>query len=303
MSSPYFITALCTPLTDEENLHCSGLEHHIEDQIRHGIQGLLVGGTMGAMQLLKRSTYLDLVRKSIEFNAGRAEILVGAGDTSFVRTRERIEQIDSLEIDGVVVLAPFCIKFKQPELIHYFESLADLSRKPLYLYDLPQMTGTKLEPQTVLQLARHPNIRGIKCSDHLATARELIDTFDEDFRVILAQPLLMDLLLRSGLNQHLDGIYGLVPHWIGRMKKAATAGHWEEVTALQRDISALLKVIIEFPAPLFATAAELLRQRGIEGNCAPAPHRPLTASQVAALLEFPIVQKALQEPSTIQLTA
>jgi len=296
MNSPYFITALCTPLTDAEDLHQQGLEFHIQDQLNHGIDGLLVGGTMGAMQLLKESTYDELVSQSVEANAGRAEILIGVGDTSFVRTRDKLKRVDHLRIDGIVILAPFCVKFKQPELIYYYQTLADVSQKPVYLYDLPQMTGTKLEPATVLELAKHPNIAGIKCSDHLATARPLIDHSAKDFRVILAQPLLMDLLLRSGIHQHLDGIYGLVPHWIGRLKAAAQAGDWEAVVAIQKDVTAILDALIAFPAPLFATAAELLRQRGIPGNCAPAPNRRLTSSQIESLLAIPIVRKALQEP-------
>lgn len=300
MNTPYFITALCTPLTESEDLHAQGLELHIQDQLDHGIDGLLVGGTMGAMQLLKDSTYDELAVRSVEYNAGRAEILIGVGDTSFVRTRDRLKRVDHLAIDGVVILAPFCIKFKQPELIHYFQSLADLSTKPVYLYDLPQMTGTKLEPATVLELAKHPNIAGIKCSDHLATARQLMDYQGTDFRLILAQPLLMDVLLRSGFNQHLDGIYGLVPHWMGRMKAAAQAGDWQTVSAIQLDLTNILQALIEFPAPLFATAAELLRQRGIPGNCAPAPNRLLTSVQVESLRAIPIVQKALSEPFVVR---
>lgn len=299
MSQFHLITALCTPLNAEEQLHVEGLEAHIEDQISHGIHGLLAGGTMGAMQLLTEKTWLDLVNQSVRINAGRAELLVGVGDTGFTRTRDRIRMVDDLDIDGVVVLSPFCIKFRQPELIHYFESLADISKKPLYLYDLPQMTGTKLEVETVRRLAQHPNIHGIKCSDQFSTSRPLLDTLLDHFRVIIAQPLLMDMLLRSGVKEHLDGIFGLVPHWMKRMINAAETSDWGTVEEVQRDIAALLDCLINFPAPLFSSAAELLKERGIPGNVAPAPFRPLTPEQRELFLNIPIVRKALTTDSSV----
>ncbi len=303
MSTPYFITALCTPLDENEDLHVAGLERHVQDQQDHDIDGLLVGGTMGAMQLLKDSTYRELVQKSVEFNKGRAELMVGVGDTSLARTRDRIRMVEDLPIDALVVVTPFCIKFRQPELVHYFESLADLSPRPIYLYDLPQMTGSKVEVDTVLKLARHPNIHGIKCSDHLVTARPLMDAGIEGFRVILAQPLLMDMLLHSGVREHLDGVYGLVPHWMNQMKQAAINSDWATVEQVQRDLAALLKALIEFPAPLFASANELLRLRGVSGFCAPAPIRPLTPEQQAAFSQVPIVQKLIAESPSVLVTA
>ncbi|WP_437193151.1 dihydrodipicolinate synthase family protein [Planctomicrobium sp. SH527] len=301
MSQFHLITALCTPLNSEEQLHVEGLEAHIEDQLSHGIQGLLAGGTMGVMQLLTEETWLDLINHSVRINAGRAELLVGVGDTGFIRTRDRIKMVDELDIDGIVVLSPFCIKFKQPELIHYFESLADVSNKPLYLYDLPQMTGTKLEVETVRRLASHPNIHGIKCSDQFSTSRPLLDTLLDHFRVIIAQPLLLDMLLRSGVKEHLDGIFGLVPHWMQHMVNAAENKDWGTVEEVQRDIAALLDCLINFQAPLFSSAAELLKERGIPGNVAPAPYRPLTPEQREQFLNISIIRKALASNSRVAI--
>jgi len=107
MNSIKMITALGTPLTADEQLHLPGLEAHIHDQLNHGINGFLVAGTMGLMQLLMDSTYRRLVEQSVHFNAGKAEILVGVGDTSYVRTRDRIRMVEEFNIDGVVVISPF----------------------------------------------------------------------------------------------------------------------------------------------------------------------------------------------------
>ncbi len=304
MANPIkMITALGTPLTADEDLHLPGLEAHIQDQLAHGINGFLVAGTMGLMQLLKESTYRQLVEQSVLFNAGKAELLVGVGDTSFVRTRDRIRMVEDFEIDGVVVVAPYFIKFSQEDLIDYYLSLADLSSRPLYLYDLPQTTGTKLEVGTVMKLAEHPNIHGIKCSDQFVTIRPVIDAIGDVFRVIVAQPHLMDVLLRSGVHEHLDGIYGLVPEWIEKMVTATEAENWEELALVQRDLSELLRILISFSAPLFASVTMLLNMRGIPGNFAPQPIRSLTAEERVQLLEFPLIQKIFVDKSVASVEA
>ena len=77
MTQPYFIGALCTPMHEDETLHEEGLEIHLYDQWSNGIQGTLVGGTMGFMQMLRDQTYRDLIRRSVEIASGKLEVLVG----------------------------------------------------------------------------------------------------------------------------------------------------------------------------------------------------------------------------------
>ena len=114
--------------------------------------------------------------------------MVGAGDASFTRTLRRIQFVEQFNVDGIVVLSPYFETFGQADLINYFTALADRSRKPLFLYDLPGITRTKLELETVLQLSKHPNIRGIKCSGDWPAVWRLINCVDDGFRVIPAQP-------------------------------------------------------------------------------------------------------------------
>ena len=101
MAMAYFITAIGTPLTKDEKLHEEGLRAQLEDQWNSGIDGILVAGTMGAMQLLSDQTYRTLVERSVELSAGKGEVMVGAGDAGFARSRDRILFLNNLKIDGV----------------------------------------------------------------------------------------------------------------------------------------------------------------------------------------------------------
>jgi 4-hydroxy-tetrahydrodipicolinate synthase len=286
---PYLIAAVGTPLDADEKLHATGLRAHLEDQLAGGMDGVLVAGSMGVMQLLTDEVYRDLLRQSVECIDGRCEVLVGIGDTSFVRTRARLQFVNELQVDGAVALAPFFMQFSQDELVDYFWSLADESRAPLFLYDLPQRTGTTLDVETVLRLREHANIAGIKCSGDVTLARVLAAAVaGTGFRLIFAQPQLVDVLLRSGLMEQLDGVYAVFPNWVKRLKAALAAADWQAAGKLCQLMSKVFPVLLKHNVMPAMTA--ILNARSIPGNFAPRPYRTLPPDEVEAIVNDPAVR-------------
>jgi 4-hydroxy-tetrahydrodipicolinate synthase len=292
--SPYFISALCTPLTVTDGLHEAGLEAHLNDQWINGIHGVLVAGTMGLLQLLTDEVYKQLCRRSIEISRGRGEIMIGAGDASQARTLERIEFLNTLDgIDGVVVLPPYFIQFSQPELIDHYTALANASKAPIYLYDLPQRTRSKIDLATVQTLIKHPNIKGIKCSDEIVSTRLVVDAVGAHTRVVVAQPLLLDVLLKFGIASHLDGIFAVTPRWVTLLGKAAASGDWELAASHQRKIVEFAKLLGSYG--VFPAVTSILNARNIPGKFGPLPFQMLESERRAELLGTPIIQQLIAE--------
>jgi dihydrodipicolinate synthase/N-acetylneuraminate lyase len=287
--APRFIAAIGTPLDPQEHLDVRGLRAHLEDQSAGEMDGVLVAGSMGAMQLLADDAYRDLIKHSVEFWSGRGELLVGIGDASFARSRDRLRSVNEFSVDGAVVLAPYVTKFPQEELIDYFQALAAESRAPLYLYDLPQLTGTSLHIETVLKLSQHPNIRGIKCSGDVAQVRALVDAVaGSGFRVIIAQPLLVDLLLRHGMNEHLDGLFAMFPHWVKQMKNAVREENWPTAAQLVQSMDRALRRLVHYG--VLPAMTVLLNARGISGSFAPKPYRALNPKLADELCQEPALR-------------
>jgi len=293
MSTYRFTTAIGTPRTEEEQLQKEGLRIHLADQWDAGITGILVGGTMGLMQLLNDTTYRQLVETSVSLSVGRGEIFIGVGDTSLVRTCDRVRFLNAFAIDGVVALAPYFMLFTQAELIDYYSSLANISRAPLYLYDLPSVTRTKLTIETVLELARHPNIAGIKASCEPGETRQLMDLAGDGFRVILAAPDLIDFFLRQGTNDHLDGIYAVAPQWVTAIGRCTQQDRWDEAAMYQRDLSHLRRLVIKHG--VFPTFSVMMNARGIPGQFAPKPFRTLEPAEHKIVRDDPVVQKLVRQ--------
>jgi 4-hydroxy-tetrahydrodipicolinate synthase len=291
MSRFSLITAIGTPLNEDEEIHVQGLEKQIEYQWAGGMTGILVGGTMCEMQLLSDKAYQQLVDHSIEFARGQGEVMVGAGDASFARTKQRIEFLNQRKIDAVVVLTPYLLKFSQAELVEYFKALADESAHPLYLYDLPIYTGTKLSMETVQRVAEHPNIHGIKASCDVGWTRSLLDLNLPDFRVIVAAANLIDVLMRAGVKEHLDGVFALHPHWVSEVARASERQDWDAASAAQRRIIQILNLLHE--NGVMATFTVLMNLLGIPGCFAPRPYRRHDAAKAQAIARMPIVQELL----------
>jgi 4-hydroxy-tetrahydrodipicolinate synthase len=292
----HLISAICTPLKDDDTLHVDGLAAHLEDQWRHGIGGVLIAGSMGMMQLLDDATYRDLVRHGVEMSQGRGEILVGVGDTSLKRTLERIKYVEQFKCDGIVVLCPFFFPLGQADLIAYFKGLADRSSKPLFMYDLPGATKTTLQLDTVLELAKHPNIRGIKCSGEWTGTRRLMDRVGDGFRVVPAQCDIIDMLVRCGVRDNLDGIYAVHPHLTADIVEAAERGDYPLAASLQGKLTEFRQLILS-KYPLFPACTVLLNERGVPGKFFMAPTKALDAGQREQLLGEPLIRELFGRPT------
>jgi 4-hydroxy-tetrahydrodipicolinate synthase len=287
MARANLISAVGTPLDESESIHAEGLVRLLDLQWKAGINGVLVAGTMGLLQLLRDQTYAELVKHSVDYCKGKGKILIGVGDASFARTADRINYVNDFAVDGVVVLAPYLVKFRRDELLDYYRALASIARAPLFLYDLPSLTGVKLDVPMVVELSQHPNIAGIKCSGNLSDTMELIACADSNFRVVVAQADQVDILCQQGVLDQLDGVFSLVPEWTVEIVAAAEVGDWIAAAEAQRKLNEILRLLREYG--VFPAYHELLRERGIPGLFAPKPFRLLSEAKQQSLVTQPIV--------------
>ena len=288
-----FITAAGTPTDPSGRLDEDGYGAHLRHQLDHGIDGFLICGSMGQMACLTHETWLAAARVAVDQVAGRARILVGIGDNSVERTFQRIDALAELPIDAVVATTPYYFPSGQADLIDYFTQIAERASVPLYLYDLPHATKVKIEMDTMLELARHENIAGAKCSHDPQYVRQLADATDGgSFEVISAQLNLMDMFITGGIVRQLDGLFCLCPQWLAEMKTAHQRGDRQQMTAVQKSVNQLaqrLRAMALFPA--FTVAMNLL---GFAGRFHPSHMRPI-ADQ-----DMPRVRQIMVELGLVQ---
>ena len=264
-----FITAVGTPLDEEGNLIKESFRKHIDDQIKANISGILCMGSMGKQATIKNNVFIEVAETAVDCISSAVPVIVGCMDNSIERVKDRIDSIKKLKIDGIALTTPFYDGASQKDLLRFFTRIADYSSFPIYLYDLPQITKIKMEIDTVIELSKHSNIVGIKCSHDPTYVRKLYDYFKENqkFDVISAQVDLVDMFYRYGLKLQLDGIFCLFPEWMKELKASLDKEDWGKAKLVQQRITSFRDKLLELDVfPAFSYGMNLL---GYKGNFAP----------------------------------
>lgn len=158
------IPPMITPLIDTDTLDLKGLNNLIEHLIKGGVNGIFILGTTGEAQHLSIHLKTELIKHTCQIVNKRVPVLVGITDTSVYESIKLAEIAAEYKACAAVAAPPYYFALGQPELIEYYQLLADKCPLPLYLYNMPSHTKTMIEPSTVLELSKHNNIIGLKDS-------------------------------------------------------------------------------------------------------------------------------------------
>ncbi len=154
-------TALITPL------NAAGVDYEafgklIDWQIAEGIDALVIAGTTGEGSTLTYQEHEECIRFAVERAAGRVPIIAGSGSNDTNRAITLSKFSCRAGADALLVVTPYYNKATQKGLIASYTAIADAVDRPIILYNVPSRTGVNIEPATYAELAKHPNIVGIK---------------------------------------------------------------------------------------------------------------------------------------------
>lgn len=279
MGKQGFYPALGTPLDDEGHVIVACLQRHVEDQVSAGAAGLLVLGSMGQQPYIRNGETVKIARAAVQAANGNCPVLVGVMDNAIGRVRERIGQLEGLDIDGVVATTPFYYPMTQGDILNFFASIAADSPYPVYLYDLAFVTQSKITAETAVKLMNVPNIAGIKTGD-LSTARVLSrmkPSVNPEFRVMFSGLDVFDVAYGYGIRENLDGMFSCTAAITSVMYKALEAGDAALAAKSLDDILLLRETLVEVGVfPGFTCAMNLL---GFEGTFHPDYMNSVTPAQ------------------------
>jgi 4-hydroxy-tetrahydrodipicolinate synthase len=126
-----------------------------------GIAGFVACGSTGEAAALTDQEQVDVLN-TIRAAADGLPVVMGVSGSALAAVRERMLRLAQHRPSAFLVPAPSYIRPSQDGLIEYFTALADVSPVPVLLYDIPYRTGATISTETLLALAAHPNIHGIK---------------------------------------------------------------------------------------------------------------------------------------------
>lgn len=283
---PGFVPALGTPLDENGNLLAESFKKQIDDQIDAGAVGLLALGSMGNEAFIKNSVYPEVVKAAVEANNGRVPLFVGAMDTSIMRVKDRLSEIEDLEFDGVVIMAPFYSPASPDMMMNFFKGVASITKHKVLIYDLPVVCQAKITYDMVLELIKTvPNFAGIKSADtQMFRKLKLNPDVPEDFIMVYSGLDTFDVAYKWGIDNCLDGMLSCTPKNTGKMFKAMAEGDYETAAVCLNNIVNLRDEFVKNNLwPSFTYAMNLL---GCEGDFAPDYVSKITDSIVTNITAY-----------------
>jgi 4-hydroxy-tetrahydrodipicolinate synthase len=156
------MVALVTPFQADGEVDWASVEQHVENCVQSGADGIVVTGTTGETSTLTDSEKIRLVEVAKSVANGRAKIITGGGSNETAHAIELYKASEKAGADGVMIVTPYYNKPTQAGILTHFRLIADATNLPVIMYDIPGRTGVEIKYETILRLAKHPNIVALK---------------------------------------------------------------------------------------------------------------------------------------------
>ena len=155
--------AIVTPMKNNEDVNYDKLQELIDFQIDNGTDSIIITGTTGEASTLTEEEHVNVIKAAVEFTKGRVPVVAGTG-SNCTRTAVRLSQeAERVGADGLLIVTPYYNKASQAGLIKHYSEIADNTKLPIILYNVPGRTGCNLLPETVATLFKtKENIVGLK---------------------------------------------------------------------------------------------------------------------------------------------
>ncbi len=154
--------ALVTPFDRTGKINYGKLKELIDYQIKNETDAIIICGTTGEGSTIEFNEKAECFAKAVEFADGRVPVIAGTGSNSTEYSKKLIREAEKAGVDAHLAVTPYYNKTSQRGLIEHYLALADEAEKPVIIYNVPSRTGVNIEPETYLEMSKHPNITAVK---------------------------------------------------------------------------------------------------------------------------------------------
>jgi len=239
--------ALTTPFI-QGNISPEKFKENIQKYNAFDLSGYVVCGSSGESVYLTDEESEKLVQTAKETASSEKKIIVGTARESTKITLEFTNRMAAFNIDAALIRTPSYFKSKMDHeaLKKHYLTIADNSKVPVIIYNIPQYTGVSVDHQLIVRLSSHPNIVGIKdSSGNLAFVSELIPKVPPDFSILLGAGSIILSGLIMGVSGGILRLADVAPAKCAELYKLFLEGKMDEARRLQLELIPLNKAIIQ----------------------------------------------------------
>jgi len=237
--------ALLTPFTENDELDLDMFEKNLHAQIDAGIDGIILGGTLGEASILTTAEKEKLVKFAVEKLAGKMPVIINIAEGS---TREALQQAAYAKAwgaSGLMLLPPMRYKSDHRETVAYFTTIANATDLPIMIYNNPVDYKIEVTLDMFAELVNCPNIQAVKESTRDVTnVTRLKNKFGDRIKILCGVDTLALEEICLGADGWVAGLVDAFPHETVAIYKLAKAGRIKEATDIYRWFMPLLELDI-----------------------------------------------------------
>src|SRR5947199_6237334 len=173
------LTAVVTPFGRDGAVDFERFRELAQHLLERGSDGFVVAATTGESPTLSEDERLELFRVAVDTLRGRGTVVANTGTYSTADSVHLTREAHELGVDGFLVVTPYYNRPPARGIVQHFRAIADVSDRPLIVYNIPSRVVVNIEPETMIELAGIPTVRAVQqANDDLVQARRIVSETD-----------------------------------------------------------------------------------------------------------------------------
>ncbi len=277
--------ALTTKFNADDTLDFKLFEKNLNAQLVAGVDGVILGGSLGEASVLSNDEKFDLVKFTVGTIAGKVPVIMNIAEGS---TREAVKlaiQAEKLGSKGLMMLPPMRYKSDHRETVKYFKDVAKSTSLPIMIYNNPVDYKIEVTLEMFDELAEVPTIQAVKESTRdVSNVTRMINRFGDRFKILCGvDPLAMEELL-MGAHGWVAGLVCAFPAETVAIYRLTKAGRIAEALTIYRWFLPILELDIHAKLVQYIKLAET--ETGIGSENVRAPRLTLVGSERERILRI-----------------
>ena len=238
--------ALVTPFKNDMQVDYTALENIVNHVIDNGVNFLVALGTTSESAVLTEEEKARVVETIVNTNNGRVHVMFGLGGNNTAAILQQLKQQVFRGITGILSVVPYYNKPQQEGIKMHFKAIADVSRVPVILYNVPSRTSQNMTAKTCLELAKHPNIVAVKeASGDMQQVMTILRDKPDNFSVLSGDDALTMPLIALGADGVISVAANAYTRDFSEMVKLQRAGETAKARALHYKMLELTNLLFE----------------------------------------------------------
>ncbi|MGG3889120.1 4-hydroxy-tetrahydrodipicolinate synthase [Metabacillus fastidiosus] len=277
-------TAMVTPFDKNGNIDFQKTTKLIDYLISNGSDSLVVAGTTGESATLTSEEKLALFKHTVKEVNGRVPVIAGTGSNNTKASIELTEKAEEVGVDAILLVSPYYNKPSQEGLYQHFKAIAESTKLPVMLYNIPGRTAVNMSVETIVRLSEISNITAVKeASGNIDAMSEIIEKTRDEFELYSGDDgLTLPVMAIGGV-----GVVSVSSHVLGNemqeMISLFESGDLASAAKKHRQLLPVMKQMFSAPNPTPVKTA--LQVKGLDVGPVRLPLVPLTEAERTNILD------------------